>query len=197
MPCRSLSRQTPGGSAGAMDTSATPHVCTGGLIERNTTKSAITYSGFLFRCYSLDYIHSPRMHGSGPFNAMGRCYLLFGADNFTARMHSAVSGLILVLPPWLLRRQIGHWPAWIASFLFLVPSSFVCSTRFARKAAVYAAMEKIFMVRLWQEKLTAPNLATGCLAPLTGLTAAGFYRCLDLIRRSYGRIVIDVRPLGR
>ena len=66
------------------------------------------------------YVHSPMMHGPLQFHYIDFFYTLFGATNDTARYASAVCGIFVVMSPFFLRRQLGRWPALIATFLFLI-----------------------------------------------------------------------------
>jgi len=102
--------------------------------------------------YYMDqgYIHSPMMHGPEQFHFIDLFYLLFGATDATARFASATCGVFLVMAPWFLRRQLGRWPALIASFLLLISPGFMYFTRFAREDAIYAAMEMLFVMGLWR-----------------------------------------------
>jgi predicted membrane-bound mannosyltransferase len=102
--------------------------------------------------YYMDqgYIHSPMMHGPEQFHFIDLFFLLFGATDATARFASATCGVFLVMAPWFLRRQLGRWPALIASFLFLISPGFMYFTRFAREDAIYAGMEMIFVLGLWR-----------------------------------------------
>ena len=63
----------------------------------------------------LGYIHSPMMHGPLQFHYIDFFYTLFGATNDTARYASAVCGIFVVMSPFFLRRQLGRWPALIAT----------------------------------------------------------------------------------
>jgi uncharacterized protein (TIGR03663 family) len=102
--------------------------------------------------YYMDqgYIHSPMMHGPEQFHFIDLFYLLFGATDATARFASATCGVFLVMAPWFLRRQLGRWPALIATFLILISPGFMYFTRFAREDAIYAAMEMLFVLGLWR-----------------------------------------------
>src|SRR6478672_1806571 len=102
--------------------------------------------------YYMDqgYIHSPMMHGPEQFHFIDLFYLLFGATDATARFASATCGVFLVMAPWFLRRQLGRWPALIATFLLLISPGFMYFTRFAREDAIYAAMEMLFVLGLWR-----------------------------------------------
>ncbi len=109
------------------------------------------HSVFSWRYYmDQGYIHSPMMHGPEQFHLIDFAFLLFGATDATARFASAFCGMILVMGPFFLRRQLGRWPALIASFLFLISPTIMYFSRMAREDSIYAAMEMIFVIGLWR-----------------------------------------------
>ena len=106
---------------------------------------------FSWKYYTnLGYVHSPMMHGPEQFHFIDLFYLLFGATDATARYASATCGVILVMSPWFLRRQLGRWAALIATFLILISPSLLYHARFAREDSIYAAMEMLFVLGLWR-----------------------------------------------
>ncbi|MDQ2808918.1 MAG: TIGR03663 family protein [Chloroflexota bacterium] len=106
---------------------------------------------FSWKYYTnLGYVHSPMMHGPEQFHFIDLFYLLFGATDATARYASATCGVILAMSPWFLRRQLGRWPALIATFLILISPSLLYHARFAREDSIYAAMEMLFVLGLWR-----------------------------------------------
>ncbi len=106
---------------------------------------------FSWKYYTnLGYIHSPMMHGPEQFHFIDLFYLLFGATDATARYASATCGVILCMSPWFLRRQLGRWPALIATFLILISPSLLYHARFAREDSIYATMEMLFVLGLWR-----------------------------------------------
>jgi hypothetical protein len=98
----------------------------------------------------LGYVHSPMMHGPLQFHYIDFFYTLFGATNDTARYASAVCGIFVVMSPIFLRRQMGRWPALIATFLFLVSPSIMYYSRMAREDAITAFTESLLVVGLWR-----------------------------------------------
>jgi predicted membrane-bound mannosyltransferase len=98
----------------------------------------------------LGYVHSPMMHGPLQFHEINAFYTLFGATNDTARYAAAVCGILVVMSPLFLRRQMGRWAALIASFLFLISPSIMYFSRMAREDAISAATEAILIVGLWR-----------------------------------------------
>lgn len=80
------------------------------------------------------YVHDPLMHGPTLFHANALAYLLFGDNDYTARIWPAALGVALVLMPALLRgpRLLGRWGALTCSALILFSPSLLYYTRFIR-----------------------------------------------------------------
>ncbi len=96
------------------------------------------------------YTHDPMMHGPVQFNLIAGMYWLFGTSDATARFASALCGIWVVMSPFFLRRQMGRWPALIASFLLLIAPGILYFSRMAREDSVFSAMEMIMIVGLWR-----------------------------------------------
>ncbi len=80
------------------------------------------------------YRHHPLMHGPFLFEANALVYLLFGDSDATSRFLPALTGVLLVATPWLLRSPVllGQYGALAASFMLLVSPSFLYYTRYIR-----------------------------------------------------------------
>ncbi|MBX6341174.1 MAG: TIGR03663 family protein, partial [Thermomicrobiaceae bacterium] len=80
------------------------------------------------------YVHHPLMHGPSLFHLNALAYLLFGATDYVSRVAPALTGVLLVMMPWLLRgrRLLGRWGALIASTLILLSPSILYYSRFIR-----------------------------------------------------------------
>lgn len=96
------------------------------------------------------YTHDPMMHGPIQFNLIASMYWLFGTSDATARFASAFCGIWVVMCPFFLRRQIGRWPAIIASFLMLVSPGILYFSRMAREDSIFSATEMLMIVGLWR-----------------------------------------------
>ncbi len=68
------------------------------------------------------YRHDPLMHGPLLFHLNALVYLLVGASNASSRYAPALTGVLVVWLPYLLRgpKHLGRWGALTASFLFLI-----------------------------------------------------------------------------
>jgi uncharacterized protein (TIGR03663 family) len=76
--------------------------------------------------------HTPLMHGPFLFHINALVYSLFGADDFTARISTAVFGVVLILLPWTLRRWLGRTGALVTSFLLLISPMIMYHARYIR-----------------------------------------------------------------
>lgn len=93
------------------------------------------------------YTHNPLSHGPFLFHANALIYTLLGASDVTSRVLPAITGILIVGMPWLLRgdRFLGRWGALTTSFLLLVSPTFVYYTRFIRHDP-YMALGTLLLV---------------------------------------------------
>ncbi len=93
-----------------------------------------TYYSWGMYSGEVPYVHNPLMHGPFLFHGNALVYLLFGASDASSRFLPAVSGVLLVALPWLLRgpRFLGRWGALAAGFMLLLSPSFLYYTRYIR-----------------------------------------------------------------
>jgi predicted membrane-bound mannosyltransferase len=96
------------------------------------------------------YTHDPMMHGPLQFNFISVMFWLFGTSDTTTRFASAICGVFVVMAPFFLRKQMGRWPALIASILFLVSPTVLYFSRMAREDSIYSGMEMLMIVGLWR-----------------------------------------------
>lgn len=80
------------------------------------------------------YRHDPLMHGPFLFEANALVYLLFGDSDASTRFLPALTGVLIVAAPWLLRSPelLGRAGALTASFLLLISPTFFYYTRYIR-----------------------------------------------------------------
>src|SRR5512135_982310 len=69
------------------------------------------------------FSHTPLMHGPFRFHLDALVYSIFGADDFTARVPTAIFGVILVFLPYALRRWLTRTGAVVTSFMLLISPS--------------------------------------------------------------------------
>ncbi len=79
-----------------------------------------------------NYRHDPMMHGPILFHATAFSYYMLGDNDFSARVYTAVVGVMLVLSPLLFRRWLGKWGALLASFMILISPLILYYSRYIR-----------------------------------------------------------------
>ncbi len=67
-----------------------------------------------------NFQHTPLMHGPVLFHFTALFYFLFGANDFTSRLYTAILGVAIVMMPLLFRRWLGKWGAILASIMLLI-----------------------------------------------------------------------------
>lgn len=97
-------------------------------------ESLHTFYSWFFAAGETPYRHDPLMHGPFLFHANALVYFLFGDSDATSRFLPALTGVLLVGAPWLLRggRFLGQWGALAAGFMLLISPSFLYYTRYIR-----------------------------------------------------------------
>lgn len=80
--------------------------------------------------------HTPLMHGPLKFVANAAIYSVFGADDFTSRILTAVFGVALVGLPYVMRRWLGRTGALVTSFMILISPSLWYHARYIRDEAL-------------------------------------------------------------
>ena len=99
----------------------------------------------------MGFEHNPLMHGVFWFLANGTIFFLFGDNDFTLRVLSAIFGIILVLIPiLLLKDKIGFLPSFIMSLLFTISPHLLYFSRFARNDIIIVVWTMGLFVFLWR-----------------------------------------------
>lgn len=78
------------------------------------------------------FTHDPLLHGPFLYHLGAALYFLFGDSNTTARLGVALFGSVLVVLPYLIRRELGHGAALTASIYLLISPAFLYVGRFIR-----------------------------------------------------------------
>ncbi len=90
----------------------------------------VRYAWNLYR--GQGFSHTPLMHGPLLFHMTALSYLLFGDNDFTGRIYTAVVGVIVVIFPYLLRRWLGRIGALATSSLLLISPLILYYSRYIR-----------------------------------------------------------------
>ena len=103
------------------------------LGDRAVSHDETTHAKYSWNFFSgRGFRHDPLMHGPLLFEATGLFYFMFGVNDYTARLYTAITGILLVLTPVLLRKWLGRWGALIASILLLISPSITYYSRYTR-----------------------------------------------------------------
>ncbi|MFW5696175.1 MAG: flippase activity-associated protein Agl23 [Phototrophicaceae bacterium] len=78
------------------------------------------------------YQHNPMMHGPILFHFTALSYALFGVDDFSSRIYTAVLGVLVVLSPLLMRRWLGRTGAVLAAAMLLLSPLLMYYSRYIR-----------------------------------------------------------------
>ncbi len=106
---------------------------------------------FSYKLYDGEgYIHDPLMHGPLQFHLVALSYLLFGDNDFAARVPVAIFGVALVMMPLFFRRWLGKWGALITSFGLLVSPMLLFYERYIRNESYSAFFTAAMALALFQ-----------------------------------------------
>ena len=97
-----------------------------------------------------NYNHSPVFHGPFYYHFQAAAFFLFGASDYTSRLTPAISGMVLVALPLLLRSRLGPAGTLAAvAFIGLSPT-LVYFSRFMREDIYMAAFTMMMVVAMWR-----------------------------------------------
>lgn len=106
------------------------------------------------------FTHTPLMHGPLLFHMAALSYLLFGDNDFTARIYPALVGVALVMVPYFMRKWLGRTGALVTSVLFLISPLILYYSRYIRHDLPAILSAVIIAVAAWNyiEKRKIQNL---------------------------------------
>jgi uncharacterized protein (TIGR03663 family) len=105
-----------------------------GLGDRVMSHDESLHTYYSWRLYTAgDFQHTPLMHGPILFHATAFFYFIFGANDFTARIYTALLGVIMVMMPLLFRRWIGRYGALLAAIMILASPLLLYYHRYIRE----------------------------------------------------------------
>jgi len=92
------------------------------------------HTRFSYNLYNEgDFRHTPLMHGPILFHATAFFYSIFGDSDFSARIYTALVGVLMVMSPLLFRRWLGKWGTLIATVLMLISPLVMYYNRYIRE----------------------------------------------------------------
>ena len=106
---------------------------------------------FSYKLYDGEgYTHDPLMHGPFQFHIVALSYLLFGDNDFAARIPAALFGVMLVIMPIWFRRWLGKTGALVTSFGLLISPILLYYDRYIRNESFIAFFTALMALALFQ-----------------------------------------------
>lgn len=96
------------------------------------------------------YHHSPVFHGPFYYHFQALVFLLFGANDYTARVSAAITGTALVMLPLLLRRRLGAAGTMAAVAFLAFSPTIVYYSRFFREDIYMGFFTLLMAVAMWR-----------------------------------------------
>lgn len=122
-----------------------------GLGDRALHHDETLHAAYSWRLYmNQGFLHDPLLHGPFLYHIVALFYFLFGDNDYTARLSVALFGSVLVVLPYLIRRELGRSTALIAATYLLISPVFLYISRFIRHdmySVVFELLTVISIVR--------------------------------------------------
>ncbi len=96
------------------------------------------------------FAHTPLMHGPLLFHATAFFYLLFGDNDFTARIYPALLGVLLVMTPWFMRKWLGKYGTIATSILLLISPMILYYSRYIRHDIPSIIAAVVIAISIWR-----------------------------------------------
>ncbi len=96
------------------------------------------------------YQHDPLMHGPFLFHINALIYFLFGDNDFTARVSTALFGVTLVILPYWFRPWLGRLGALSASIIILISPGLLYYSRYIRHDIFISVWTTLMILALFQ-----------------------------------------------
>lgn len=98
-----------------------------------------------------NFQHTPLMHGPILFHMTALSYFLFGDNDFTARIYTAVLGVLMVVFPLLFRRWLGRAGALLASIMLLISPLVMYYNRYIREdtPSIFFTLVMVYCVMMY------------------------------------------------
>ena len=91
------------------------------------------HTRFSYNLYNEgNFQHTPLMHGPVLFHATALSFYLFGDNDFSGRIYTALLGVFMVMFPLLWRKWLGRWGALLASTMLLISPLILYYNRYIR-----------------------------------------------------------------
>lgn len=104
-----------------------------GLGDRAMSHDESLHTYYSYELYTEGrFAHTPLMHGPILFHATAFFYSIFGDNDFSARLYTALLGIFLVMSPLLFRRWLGRWGTILACVMILFSPLLMYYNRYIR-----------------------------------------------------------------
>ncbi len=128
--------------------------------------------GFVDQQCGSVYCHDPVYHGPFQYFGMAGTFLLFGDNDYTARLFPALFGIVVIGLPFLLRRQLGTVGAFAAAGMLTISPTLLYFSRFARNDVYIAFFTLAIVVCMWRYMEDRKDRWLIAMAPLLALSYA-------------------------
>lgn len=96
------------------------------------------------------FVHDPMMHGPFQIEAIAAGFLVLGDSDYTARLVSAMAGIVLVGLPFFLRDRLGRLGALFVSVMLALAPTMLYFSRFARNDIIMAVWALGLVISMWR-----------------------------------------------
>ena len=96
------------------------------------------------------YRHDPMMHGPLQMEMTAGIFVLFGDNEFTARLLYALAGTLLVLMPLFFRDYLGRNGSMVTATMLAVSPAMFYFSRFARNDILMAVWAFSLVIVMWR-----------------------------------------------
>ena len=131
-------------------------------------ESLHVYYSWLFS-EGFGYQHTPTTHGPLQFHLLSLIFMLFGDNDFTARLPHALASILTVLMVWKWRRYLGQVGALITAGLLLLSPFMLYYGRYARNEAFVALLGLLMLYSILRYLETGKNRHLLLLTAVTSL----------------------------
>lgn len=156
-----------------------------GLGDRSLHHDETLHAAYSWRLYTNQgFLHDPLLHGPFLYHVVALGYFLFGDSDFTARLTTALFGSVLVVMPYLIRRELGRGAALLAATYLLISPAFLYISRFIRHdmySLVFEMLTVISIVRYGSTRRRGWLFAGGAALGMMAANMETFYLFLVII----------------
>ena len=103
------------------------------------------------------YPHNPLTHGMFLFNSLSATFWIFGSNEFLLRLPFAIVGLLIVLFPMIIRKEIGDKSTLLIAGLISISPSLTYFSRFARNDIFMSAIIILLFISIYKYYLSKNN----------------------------------------